>query len=320
MVGKSQIQKFIKKLEDARQATQRMSEVAAEREQILAARLLDAQQVAMRTTQTGAERERSLLAKLHEAQQTAAERERELLIRISDVQFQLAEARTAIGREQKLAESHRHQAVTKANLIYERLDALQNSFEMIAPSGLGPWSLVPRDGNFRIADFEVLQGEKFVRAAYQALLGREPDHGGFEYYRRRLGQGISRIQILGEIRNSEEGRAAGVKIPGLALRYTLRKVANVPILGVIFRLLLGISYISHLERNQAAMNNHLVQLAEQNDRVFSGYLDAVSYTINELKAASIEITHNETVFDDQDLSSGRSSVAGTKVEESSSDT
>lgn len=57
--------------------------------------------------------------------------------------------------------------------------------------------------------------EKFVRIAYQTLLGRTPDPQGLRYYLTRVRLGISKVEILTQLRNSVEGKSRQIKVGGL---------------------------------------------------------------------------------------------------------
>ncbi len=60
-----------------------------------------------------------------------------------------------------------------------------------------------------------LDDEAFVLVAYRAILGREADHEGFTYYVRRVRSGVGKLQILGQLRFSPEGRGRAVTVDGL---------------------------------------------------------------------------------------------------------
>lgn len=55
----------------------------------------------------------------------------------------------------------------------------------------------------------------FVRCAYVTILGRQPDPTGEQYYVERLRAGISKCQILWQLRRSKEGKAHDPGIAGL---------------------------------------------------------------------------------------------------------
>lgn len=74
--------------------------------------------------------------------------------------------------------------------------------------------------------------EAFVRNAYLALLGREPDPAGESHFVWSLRAGrLSRREVLEAIRFSREGRKAGVRVKGLRLSRFVRGLQRVPLVG-----------------------------------------------------------------------------------------
>ena len=71
------------------------------------------------------------------------------------------------------------------------------------------------DRIYDLVDLLCFHGERFVDAAYQAILLRAPDSEGLKNYLGRLQRGESKVSILGSLRYSREGRASGVKVRGL---------------------------------------------------------------------------------------------------------
>lgn len=291
MKKQSQEQQYIAKLEDARQVALRMSEAAAERERVLAARLRDAQQVALHMSQLAAERERHLAAKWHDAREAAAQQERSFETRLRDLELRLTAALAAVEQERDFAEALRRQA----RFVRQGLRDLEVRLAGIAVSPPPP-PLPAQNGAYRIAAFEAYHGEAFIRIAYQVLLRREPDAGGLEYYSGRLRQGITRTQIFGEIRYSTEGRAAGVRVAGLASAYALHRAANLPVVGVFFRVLLAISYLLRLERKQTAMESRLAELTEQHERTLAHYLDNIRSVMDSIMSTGTETLHHESGY------------------------
>lgn len=60
-----------------------------------------------------------------------------------------------------------------------------------------------------------MDGFQFVKNAYAKILLREPDPGGLVNYLEKLESGQSKIDILRELSQSEEGRSRRVEISGL---------------------------------------------------------------------------------------------------------
>jgi len=76
-----------------------------------------------------------------------------------------------------------------------------------APAPAAPPALTAPVGQDRAFDVDVLSDDDFAYAVYQVLLGRQPDRDGFVFTQRRLAKGVSRRQVLQDIRDSEEFRA-----------------------------------------------------------------------------------------------------------------
>jgi SAM-dependent methyltransferase len=102
-----------------------------------------------------------------------------------------------------------------------RLQRLPESSESIA-----------RKDHYSLAEFLTFQDEDFVHNAYRGILRREPDAGGFAAYLELLREGgLAKVEVLGRMRFSAEGRAAGVRIRGLPFAFALRSACRVPVLG-----------------------------------------------------------------------------------------
>ena len=83
--------------------------------------------------------------------------------------------------------------------------------------------------------------EAFVRRAYRALLGREPDPEGARIYGAKLARGTSRSFVLARMLWSAEGRETGARLSGLGWAKALRSLPGKrllrPVFGVWDRLL-----------------------------------------------------------------------------------
>ena len=121
-----------------------------------------------------------------------------------------------------------------------------------------PWTLIPPvldppaergaalEGTPSHPDFPPLEGkeaitlpelleladEAFVVRAYRALLRREPDIAGGHHHLAQLRTGQStKIEVLGQLRYSREGRQAGVEVRGLWWPYVLQTAYRLPVIG-----------------------------------------------------------------------------------------
>jgi hypothetical protein len=105
-----------------------------------------------------------------------------------------------------------------------------------------------------IADFVGFEGPQFIRCAYRRILGREPDPFGREHFEQAIGSGrLSKVEALGRIRYSPEGRARGVRITGLVPAYLLRLLFRIPIVGSLVETAYCVVRLPRLYREVDAM-------------------------------------------------------------------
>lgn len=122
-----------------------------------------------------------------------------------------------------------------------------------------------------IAELASLSGPTFVDQAFRRILKREPDPVGFERQMAALAAGANKIEVLGDLRFSAEGRRTGVDVPGLAPRYFLGKLGRMPILGAFVRWLIALASLAHILRHQRATEASLaVQFGETRAALHAG--------------------------------------------------
>lgn len=103
---------------------------------------------------------------------------------------------------------------------------------------------------YHIHDFLKFHGGEFVNNAYLGILRREPDPQGYGFYLHKLRTGeISKVDILGRLRFSSEGRAKSVRIKGLSHNFLLRNIFKIPIIGYFSRLFVGILNLPAIIKN-----------------------------------------------------------------------
>lgn len=89
-----------------------------------------------------------------------------------------------------------------------------------------------------VADFLALPLDTFVTTAYREILGREVDAGGAAHYQRAVLRGaLTRIEVLGRLRFSPEGRRRAAPLPGLGIAFALATGYRIPVLGPVAALL-----------------------------------------------------------------------------------
>jgi hypothetical protein len=111
-------------------------------------------------------------------------------------------------------------------LIYADERALERRLLEMQPRDLaGPQQTSRQPASYRVSDLLVgAEDEEFVWNAYRALLKRDPDDDGFQSHLKALRSGnAGKIDILGRLRYSPEGRRARVRVYGLFFRALLSK-------------------------------------------------------------------------------------------------
>jgi O-antigen chain-terminating methyltransferase len=126
------------------------------------------------------------------------------------------------------------------------------------PDGAGRRTGPPVELPTTLDALTALRDRAFVEAAYRVVLGRGPDDAGGGEFVQALRAGVlDKVDILGDLRYSTEGRERAVEIPGLDWRYRLRRLGRLPIVGRIVRwaetLLRLPALIRVAQRHQAAI-------------------------------------------------------------------
>lgn len=79
--------------------------------------------------------------------------------------------------------------------------------------------------NLIVSDFLKYNDEEFIKNAYEKILLRKPDKDGYLYYLTALRNGrLNKIEILGRLRYSREGKQACVKIKGLPYKFIIKSI------------------------------------------------------------------------------------------------
>ena len=91
---------------------------------------------------------------------------------------------------------------------------------------------------YKITDFTAYSDEAFIHNLYKGVLKRDADPEGLKSYLKLLRSGEhSKIEILVDIRFSEEGRSKNVKIVGVNKHHVLSILYRLPRLGSLIKML-----------------------------------------------------------------------------------
>jgi SAM-dependent methyltransferase len=98
----------------------------------------------------------------------------------------------------------------------------------------------PRSRPTRVDKARLLscQGPAFIHEAYGAILHREPDPAGRQKYLDQLMTGrTTKVEILGRLRYSKEGRSKQVTVKGLLPAFLVHRAYKIPVLGPGLRIM-----------------------------------------------------------------------------------
>ncbi|MBR8157938.1 FkbM family methyltransferase [Burkholderia cenocepacia] len=126
-----------------------------------------------------------------------------------------------------------------------------------------PEFVLRSDGKYGLEDFLSLHDRSFVRAAYLAILKREPDEYGERHYLSRVRSGVSKAIILSDIQNSKEARRHNVRIAHLKGAILANKLFGVPVLGNLIQGVCFFFSVNRHLRDLRALENHLVRMGEE---------------------------------------------------------
>jgi O-antigen chain-terminating methyltransferase len=106
-------------------------------------------------------------------------------------------------------------------------------------------------GHYHVNELLGFHGEDFVRNAYRVLLDREPDEAGVAHHMDQLASGrFNKIDVLSSLHSSPEGRQSQVKLSGLSLPVTVRRLGRLPVIGYVVRLFVSIARLPLLIQHQ----------------------------------------------------------------------
>jgi SAM-dependent methyltransferase len=148
--------------------------------------------------------------------------------------------------------------------------------EHLAPIHLPRLNPHPRfetkDDGYHVNDFLRFHDRAFITNAYEGLLKRVPDSAGLSHNLDRLRRGThSKIEILGRLRYSPEGKAKKVRVKGLLFHFGLAQAYKLPLLGYLARLGTAMIRLPIIVRNQTQFEQYVAATLQQHQE----YVDSV---------------------------------------------
>jgi len=113
---------------------------------------------------------------------------------------------------------------------------------------------------YEYSDFTKYHDEDFIVYLYRALLKREPDKSGLNYYLELLRTGQkSKTEIISIIRYSKEGKERNVKLLGSKKRYLYTVLISLPILGYVFKTFVFFARVPKFLQRMNVLENYIAR-------------------------------------------------------------
>ncbi|EGJ09954.1 methyltransferase FkbM family protein [Rubrivivax benzoatilyticus JA2 = ATCC BAA-35] len=162
---------------------------------------------------------------------------------------------------------HRPNPLVDDSLSIATNDSLSSEFAMDTPlfarTNYQPSFKPNTRGEYDITEFLALHDRGFVRAAYLAILRREPDPAGAENYVTLLRAGEHKARLLGEFLRSDEGRRHETTIRGLDTHLRVLRLCELPLVGRWIAALLFLANVNGHLRDFRVLENHVIRIAEE---------------------------------------------------------
>ncbi|HUV97735.1 MAG TPA: methyltransferase domain-containing protein [Acidobacteriaceae bacterium] len=146
--------------------------------------------------------------------------------------------------------------------------------------GLPRWaphaSALPVGREYVLGDLLQFSDAHFIDTAYRLILRRPADPAGRSHYLEALRVGaLSKVEILGLIRFSDEGMRRGVHIDGLLLPYKLHRWSRIPVLGSILAFAMAVYRLPRLAARLSAAENAAAREIQSVGQLLNGIDDAL---------------------------------------------
>ncbi len=140
-----------------------------------------------------------------------------------------------------------------------------------------------KEDGYNANDFLKFYGQEFVVNAYKGILRRQPDPGGLNNFLTNLQHGhITKIEVLGRLRYSPEGRTRPTKVKGLLLPFVVHSSFRIPILGYFSRLITGVLQLPTIIKNLQRLDFHANVSFQESEKRLAGVISSVQGKLNEI--------------------------------------
>src|SRR5262245_55369340 len=161
------------------------------------------------------------------------------------------------------------------------------SFDESTPSWKPAAARLPSTRKYSLSELLGCSDADFIDVAYRALLRRPADEAGFKHCLGLLRIGTStKVEILGLLRYSEEGKGAAVRIDGLSWSYALQKLRRKPLIGPIIAWIHGFLRLGVAAERQAHLEARQGWETQEIGRMLN---EASSYLMQRMVALKVQL-------------------------------
>lgn len=151
------------------------------------------------------------------------------------------------------------------------------------------------DGCVNKAQLMQFHGQEFINKAYISILKREPDYQGKALYLDKLHNGeLTKIEILGRLRYSKEGRIKQVKINNFLLPFLVKTAFKIPVLGRGLRIISAIINLPVILQNIQRIENTAIARYELMDERDTITAERISTLDRQIERLDSDITRNRS--------------------------
>jgi len=170
-------------------------------------------------------------------------------------------------------------------------------------------SVVPRlplKDEYALAELLAFADADFVHVAYSTILHRPPDENGFNHYLHLLRTGAAtKVEILWTLCSSQEARAAGVRITGLRLPYTLQQWRRKRFIGPIVSWVHAFMRLGALADRLSASEACQARDLQETGRVLNLLAE---YLVQRIASVKLQVAARPTAAEFEKLKNGYAAV------------
>jgi O-antigen chain-terminating methyltransferase len=147
---------------------------------------------------------------------------------------------------------------------------------------------------YTVTEFLEYQDDDFIRSAYRGIFRREPDPSGYDHYGYLLYTGqMSKIEILGRLRYSAEGRSYAVPVRGLLKPFLASTAFRLPVLGAMAAIAIAFFKLPSIVRNQVSFENYTYRHQRKHVEQINIIADQIESAISQMQQTIQEVKHQQ---------------------------